>query len=193
MFGSFFAVLCSPCVHRCFFFKGTEIHHRSTRSHAAKLNRESVAGSLQKMQHTNPTRTSHSCKTLSHSLVAVRLWLSIWLFRKQIHVIIVGLCHIRVGYRTPGRYYIKDSSKEQTSKLLTSRGGLGETLYNTLRALFKRCRLQARLAHVILVRLCHIRFVQKIWLFSGFVQKITFRGIELPVVTTYVYQRLAHS
>ena len=88
--------------------------------------------------------------------------------------------------RTPGRDYVKDApdlrlwlsacgwlsiwllsaafgfrrAKEQTSQLLTSRGGLGETLYNTLRPLFKRCRIQAPLAHIVLVRLCHIR----IWL-----------------------------
>ena len=48
-----------------------------------------------------------------------------------------------VGNRTPGRDYITDSSKEQASQLLTSGGGLGEALYNTLRALFKRCSFQA--------------------------------------------------
>ena len=68
-----------------------------------------------------------------------------------------------VGYRTPGRDYNKDSSKEETSQLLTCRGGLGETLYNTLRALIKRCSIQAQLAHVIIVRLCHIR----LWLSAG--------------------------
>ena len=76
-----------------------------------------------------PTRTRHSCKTLSHSICSEDLAF-FWLCSED---------HFP-GYRTPGRDYVRIS---KTRTLLTCRGGLVETLYNTLRALFKRCSFQA--------------------------------------------------